>query len=191
MRRILLLSTLIFLTSTTLAQVKAPKSDVDVKVFANTAIVSIYDFNAENILARQKDSAKRFSASGWIAFSKAFTSSQLLEMVKKHHYDVSSVAMRPPKITSQGLSAGRYQWMVTMPTMVVFKNPSYQQVQYLNVSLMVIYQKGRLLVNQITSVPGKALACEKTSDNLTIKPDDAKKSQDSKNSTDTKKEKSS
>ena len=64
--------------------------------------------------------------------------------------------------------------------MVVFKNPSYQQVQYLDVSLMIQYQKGKLLVNQITSVPGKALACEKTSDSLTVKANDANDSNDDK-----------
>lgn len=185
MKRYFLMGLMVMVTGVVTAAVKAPMSDVEVKVFANTAIVSIYDFNADNLLARQKSSAKRFTSSGWIAFSKALTSSHLLEMVKKHHYKVSAVAMRPPEITNHGLNEGVYQWMVTMPTMVVFKNPDYQQVQYLDVSLVIHYQKGKLLVSQITSVPGKALACEKTSENLTVK---ASSSKDDKSS-DTKDEK--
>ncbi len=150
--------------------INAPKNDIEVKVFANTAIVSVYDFNFNNMIPRQKQAATHFTANGWINFSKALTQSKLLDAVKKNRYEVSAVAMRPPKIIHQGLSSGTYRWKVMMPTMVVYKNDTKEQVQYLNVTLEIYYQRGRLLINNLISEPGEPLVCEKDSSNQSKNP---------------------
>lgn len=151
------------------AQVVAPVDDIKVKVFANTAIVSIYDFNYANYLQRQKATATMFTGKGWAAFNKALTQSQLLNNVKSHRYTVTSVATAPPHIVKRGLTQGEYGWQVVMPTLVVFKNNDFQQVQYLDVTVNLLWQ-GRLLVNEFHAKKGKAIPCEQTTKGLMIKP---------------------
>lgn len=157
------------------AQVVAPVDEIKVKVFANTAIISIYDFNFNNALARQKATATMFTGKGWAAFNKALTQSQLLNTVKSHRFTVTSVATAPPRIISQGLNQGEYGWQVMMPTMVVFKNNEFQQVQYLDITLNVLWQ-GRLLVNEFHAKKGKAPACAQTTKGLKITPNKPLKS---------------
>lgn len=174
------LSALLFVSMSVTAAVKAPKPDVAVKVFANTAIVSVYDFSYKNIVSSHKQAAVYFSGTGWIALTKAFQSADLLGTVVKHRYEVSAVATRPPKITDKGLKDSGYQWQVDMPIMVVFKNDDYQQVQYLDVTATVGFLKGVLRVEQLLAVPGKALPCEQTSSNLVVKAQPSDKKDDKK-----------
>jgi hypothetical protein len=103
MKRIIFL---LMIVSSWAHAVAPPVDNIAVKVFANTAIVSIYDFNFKNYMTRQKSTAKMFSAKGWMAFNQALIQSKLNAMVLSHHYSVTAVATRPPTIVSQGLKGG-------------------------------------------------------------------------------------
>jgi hypothetical protein len=98
-------------------------------VWANEAIVATYTFDYKNYLQDQKAIAKYFTAEGWMAYTKALNDSKLPEAVQKNDYYVSSVATQPPEITSLDST----HWQATMPVLVVYKNPQYQQQQSLKV----------------------------------------------------------
>lgn len=103
-------------------------------VWANEAIVATYTYTANDFLSRQQDIAYYFTAEGWIAYSQALTTSKLPETILKNAYEVSAVATLPPHIHE--IKAG--QWQAIMPLLVVYKNPSYQQKQTLEVTLTFI-----------------------------------------------------
>lgn len=100
-------------------------------VWVNEAIVATYTYNAHNYLSRQKEIAYYFTASGWIAYTKALTESKLPEAVQKNNYEVSAVATMPPTIKMVHAD----HWEAVMPLLVVYKNPEYQQKQHLMVTL--------------------------------------------------------
>lgn len=100
-------------------------------VWVNEAIVATYTYNYQNFLARQKEIATYFTASGWIAYTKAMTDSKLPESVQKNAYYVSAVATMPPQIKQLRDNT----WQAIMPLLVVYKNPQYQQKQTLNITL--------------------------------------------------------
>lgn len=100
-------------------------------VWANEAIVATYTYNFKNYLARQKEIALYFTSSGWMAYSKALNDSKLPETVQSNSYFVSAVATMPPRI--KVLRSNYYQ--ATMPLLVVYKNPQYQQKQNLDITL--------------------------------------------------------
>lgn len=112
-------------------RIQAQPSEAALSVWANEAIVATYTYNHENFLQRQKKIAKYFTSKGWIAYSKALTESKLPETVKLHSYNVSAVATMPPKITE----TGNKRWKASMPLLVLYENPQYQQKQTLAVTI--------------------------------------------------------
>lgn len=125
--RIYSLCVLLVLSTTGFAQ----PDNTQLAVWANEAIVATYTFNYENFLSRQRDIAKYFTAAGWTAYSTALHSSKLPEVVKKNYYAVSAVATLPPTIKTINAT----QWEATMPLLVLYKNPQYQQKQDLLVTI--------------------------------------------------------
>jgi hypothetical protein len=109
----------------------AAPDNTQMAVWANEAIVATYTYNAQNYLSRQKEIAFYFTATGWIAYTKALTDSKLPEAVQKNNYEVTAVATQPPTIKMVYAD----HWEAVMPLLVVYKNPAYQQKQHLMVTL--------------------------------------------------------
>ena len=126
-RLALLCFALITLPSPALADV----DNTQLAVWANEAIVSTYTYNYQNYLQRQKDIAVYFNSKAWIKYTKALIDSKLPDDVKKNNYYVNAVATWPPTIKSISTDS----WQATMPLLVVYKNPQYQQKQTLEVTL--------------------------------------------------------
>ncbi|WP_419419889.1 DotI/IcmL family type IV secretion protein [Legionella sp. D16C41] len=100
-------------------------------VWANEAIVATYTYSYNNFIQRQREIAQYFTAEGWTSYSKALNASKLPETVLKNNYFVSAVATLPPEVKE----LGKLQWQATMPLLVVYKNPQYQQKQNLQVTI--------------------------------------------------------
>lgn len=100
-------------------------------VWANEAIVATYTYDYKDYLPRQRSIAKYFTAAGWTAYSTALNASGLPAMVAKNAYFVSSVATMPPEVKA----INDTQWQATMPLLVIYKNPQYQQKQTLQVTI--------------------------------------------------------
>ncbi len=126
-KKILLCFSLFVLHSQTFAALE----DAQLNVWTNEAIVATYTYNYKDFLEQQKGIAKYFTSKGWIAYSKAFTDSKLLEAIQKNDYYVSAVATLPPDIK---LIRDNY-WQAVMPLLVVYQNPQYQQKQTLEVTI--------------------------------------------------------
>jgi hypothetical protein len=100
-------------------------------VWANEAIIATYTYNYKDFLEEQKEIAKYFTADGWIAYSNALNASKLPDAIQKNLYDVTAVATQPPMLVTLDSD----HWQVTMPILVVYKNPQYQQQQNLKIVL--------------------------------------------------------
>lgn len=109
----------------------AAPDKTQLSVWANEAIIATYTNDYKNYLQEQKRIAKYFTSSGWITYSKALNDSKLPESIQKNQYVVSAVALLPPEIKSLDST----HWRATMPVLVVYKNPQYQQRQTLEVVL--------------------------------------------------------
>ena len=111
-------------------------------VWVNEAITATYSYDYKNYVPEQKEIAKYFTSEGWIAYTKALNDSKLPDSVQKNNYYVSAVATQPPQITALNSN----QWQATMPVLVVYKNPQYQQQQSLKV-----------VINFTTAKPGQGV----------------------------------
>lgn len=145
---------------------QAAPNEVDLSIWANESIVSTYTFSAANFLERQKQIAKYFSTQGWINYNKALQASKLQESVQKNNYEVSAVALLPPKI--KALPATN-EWQATMPLLVLYKNKEYQQKQTLEVVITFMPAKenegvrGLVLTSFTTTITTPACRCERPS----------------------------
>ncbi|RUR12890.1 DotI/IcmL family type IV secretion protein [Legionella sp. km772] len=120
----------LLLTFNAVLSYSAP-DNVALLVWANEAIVSTYTTNYKTFAQDQKRLAQYFTTEGWIAYSKALNASKLPEAIQKNAYEVSSVASAPPQLAV----VDQNHWTVTMPILVQYKNPQYQQQQSLNIVL--------------------------------------------------------
>lgn len=126
LRSFLLRSTFI-LSMNTLAHAAPDRAQL--LVWAQEAITATYTYNFKEYEQEQKAIAQYFTADGWIAYSKALNASKLPESIQKNAYNVSAVATQPPAL----ITLGPTHWAVSMPILVVYKNPQYQQQQNLKV----------------------------------------------------------
>lgn len=113
------------------SQAASSPDKIQLMVWANEAIIATYTYNYNTYLQDQKKIAQYFTSQGWIAYSKALNASKLPEAVQKNAYNVTAVATEPPQLTSIDAT----HWTVVMPILVQYKNPQYQQQQYLKVEL--------------------------------------------------------
>ncbi|KTD20935.1 IcmL/DotI homolog [Legionella lansingensis] len=110
------------------------EDNTQLTVWANEAIVATYTYDYKNFLPRQKEIAKYFTAEGWTAYSNALNAAKLPEVIQKNSYFVSAVATLPPVV--KAITDSR--WEATMPLLVLYKNPQYQQTQNLLVTINFI-----------------------------------------------------
>ncbi len=109
----------------------AESSEVELAVWVNEAIVSTYTFDFAHFIAQEKAIAKYFTSEGWINYSHAMEESKLPTSIQTHSYYVSAVAAMPPTIKPvEGKG-----WEATMPILVIYKNPAYQQKQSLLITV--------------------------------------------------------
>lgn len=140
----------------------ATASDGDLSVWTNEAIVNAYTFSADNFLDRQKEIAKYFTTEGWVNYNKALQASKLKESVQNNKYTVSAVALLPPSIKV----LAKDQWQASMPLLVLYANPTYQQKQTLTVIITFTTAKsnegvrGLALTSFTTTVTTPACRCE-------------------------------
>lgn len=130
MNKLIVFISSLFLMSSAQIGYSAPDR-TQLAVWANEAIIATYTFDYKNYLQQQKEIAKYFTADGWIAYTKAINDSKLPETVNKNAYEVTAVATLPPVLTTLDPT----HWQATMPILVVYKNPQYQQTQNLKVVL--------------------------------------------------------
>lgn len=125
--RLIGLLTLCLMSTSTFAAL----SDEELSVWTSEAIVATYTYNYKNFLTRQRVIASYFTSEGWTAYSQALLDSKLPDVVQKNAYYVSAVPTYPPQIKQLSV----YQWQASMPLLVIYKNPQYQQKQTLLVTI--------------------------------------------------------
>lgn len=159
----------------TFASPPSPLKDTAIKAFSFNLLLSVYDFKPDNMQENFQSAAKNFSSNGWQTFMKALLDSKVLNSVKKNNYLVTSTPLSPPEILEKGLYKGVYFWKVGFPAMIVFKNDTYQQVQYVTIKLHINYINEQLKTESFIATKSEPLMCKKTSPEIVVKAVDALK----------------
>lgn len=105
----------------------AGQTNLDKKIWAHQAILATLQVNHNTYIADQREIAKYFTSDAWKRYLQALEAAKFKEYIEKNNYRVDAVALKP--VTLKPLQQGL--WQASMPVLVQYKNPQYDQLQTL------------------------------------------------------------
>lgn len=111
--------------------VHADPTPVQLSLWTNEALMTLYHYDHAHYLTQQQQSAKYFTVSGWTDYAAAQRAAGIPTAVRENQYAVTAVPLEPPTITvfSPGI------WKGELPLLVVYKNKQQEQKQQLQVTI--------------------------------------------------------
>lgn len=105
-------------------------------VAQSSAEVMTFGFN--DYRRRLQESSRNFTKRGWESFTTALQRSRIIEMVEDQQQIVTAVPQGAPILTSEGLFAGRYQWVIQLPLLVTYQSGAKRRNDSLLLTLVVV-----------------------------------------------------
>lgn len=88
------------------------------------AATEVMTFGFNDYRRRLQEASRNFTRRGWESFTSALQRSRIIEMVEANQQVVTAAPRGAPVLQSEGLVAGRYQWVVQVPLVVTFQSGS-------------------------------------------------------------------
>lgn len=89
-------------------------------VAQSTSEVMTFGFN--DYQRRLQEASRNFTRRGWESFTKALQQSRIIELMGQQQQIITAVPQGAPTLISEGLVAGRYQWIVQMPLLLAYQS---------------------------------------------------------------------
>lgn len=89
-------------------------------VAQGTTEVMTFGFN--DYRRRLQESSRNFTKRGWESFTQALQRSRIIEMVEVNQQTITAAPKGAPVLESEGLVAGRYQWVVQIPLILTYRS---------------------------------------------------------------------
>ena len=98
----------------------------------------VMTFGFNDYRRRLQESSRNFTRRGWESFTQALQKSRIIEMVEANQQVVTAAPQGAPILESQGLVAGRYQWVIQLPMVLTYQAGSVSRSDSLLVTLVVV-----------------------------------------------------
>jgi len=105
-------------------------------VAQSTTEVMTFGFN--DYRRRLQEASRNFTRKGWDSFTNALEASRIVEMVEANQQVVTAAPRGAPIIQWQGLSNGRYQWIVQIPLVLTYQSGDRRQSKNMLVKVVVV-----------------------------------------------------
>mgnify|MGYP003669856646 CR=1 FL=1 len=102
------------------------------------ATTEVMTFGFNDYRRRLQESSRNFTKRGWESFTQALQRSRIIEMVEVHQQIVTTAPKGAPVLQSEGLVAGRYQWVVEIPLILTYRSGSKTQNTGLIVTVVIV-----------------------------------------------------
>lgn len=113
-------------------------SDAALLQWANTAAISVYNYNFTDYRQRLQEASEYFTPDGWRAFLDALRASNNLNAVTEKKLVVTAVATKAPTVLERGILMGRYTWKVQLEMLVSYESPNQTVQQNLIVTMLIV-----------------------------------------------------
>ena len=122
-------------------------TQAQVNAWTVNAVQSAYSLDYINYRAQLQNAEKYFTSYGWSKYMQALTASSNLVALTERKQIVIATVVGQPKILAQGILGGSYAWKYSMPLLVTYSQPPYDDKnQYSNaVDVSVIVQRKPIL----------------------------------------------
>lgn len=102
------------------------------------ASTEVMTFGFNDYRRRLQESSRNFTRRGWESFTQALQKSRVIEMVEANQQVVTAAPQGAPILESQGLVAGRYQWVVQLPVVLTYQAGARTRNDSLLVTVVVV-----------------------------------------------------
>jgi intracellular multiplication protein IcmL len=119
----------------------------EVVAWSTSAVESAFSMDYINYRSQLQDAEKYFTNYGWNNFMSTLTASNNLVALRNRQMVVMAKVVGQPTVDRQGLMGSGYAWKFTMPVLVTYSLPPYDdQHQFSNaLSVSVIIQRQQAL----------------------------------------------
>lgn len=102
------------------------------------ASTEVMTFGFNDYRRRLQESSRNFTRRGWESFTSALQKSRIIEMVEATQQVVTAAPAGAPILESEGLVAGRYQWIIQLPLVLTYQSGSLTKTDNLLVTVVVV-----------------------------------------------------
>lgn len=98
----------------------------------------VMTFNFNDYRQRLQEASRNFTRQGWGSFTRALQNSRIIETVEQYQQIVTAAPRGAPILQSEGLVAGRYQWIIKIPMVITYQSGSKTRADNLMVTMVVV-----------------------------------------------------
>ena len=102
------------------------------------ATTEVMTFGFSDYRRRLQESSRNFTKRGWESFTQALQRSRIIEMVEVNQQIITAAPKGAPVMESEGLVAGRYQWIVQIPLILTYMSGAKTYNTGLLVTVVVV-----------------------------------------------------
>lgn len=102
------------------------------------ATTEVMTFGFNDYRRRLQEASRNFTRTGWESFTQALQKSGIVEMMEVNRQVVTAAPSGAPILQSEGLVAGRYQWVIQIPLVVTYQSGNKQRSDSLLVTVVVV-----------------------------------------------------
>ncbi len=102
------------------------------------AATEVMTFGFSDYRRRLQESSRNFTKRGWGSFTQALERSRIIEMVEVNQQIITAAPRGAPIMQSEGLVAGRYQWVVQVPLILTYISGAKTHSSGLLVTIVVV-----------------------------------------------------
>ena len=102
------------------------------------ATTEVMTFGFNDYRRRLQESSRNFTKRGWESFTQALQRSRIIEMVEVNQQIITAAPKGAPVLESEGLVAGRYQWVVQIPLVLTYMSGAKTSNTQLLVTVVIV-----------------------------------------------------
>lgn len=102
------------------------------------AATEVMTFGFNDYRRRLQESSRNFTRRGWESFTQALQKSRIIELVEANQQVVTAAPKGAPILESEGLVAGRYQWIIQLPLVISYQSGAKTRSDNLLVTVVVV-----------------------------------------------------
>lgn len=102
------------------------------------AATEVMTFGFSDYRRRLQEASRNFTKRGWESFTQALQRSRIIEMVEVNQQVLTAAPKGAPILESEGLVAGRYQWVVQIPLILTYQSGAKTTNSGLLVTVVVV-----------------------------------------------------
>lgn len=106
--------------------------------WAAQAATEVMTFGFHDYRRRLQESSRNFTRTGWDSFTKALEKARIIEIVEQQQQVVTAAPDSAPVVISEGLSFGRYQWMIEVPITINYQSTGGSRTDRLLVRMLIV-----------------------------------------------------